>query len=136
MTFNNKSEQSTQWFKGEDVARNFFKKKGGKYCQIDLLYENNAGDMFIVEVKNQEHFTSGGGCLFDWHGLPPYQFQERIRLAKKIWATPILFVIDEKQEAIFYQDMRMLDEWESFTTERNPRIIFPLENFTKKPLNV
>lgn len=122
--FNDNADTIDIGMHGEGLVRDYLKKTGYKFMQVDIIAEK--GDkIYLIEVKSQEKYKDP-----DSHGLPEYQIKERIRLAEKTGMIPILYIYDLEDNVFYVQDMRvlMLSE-EKFFSKTGKRVLFPIESF-------
>ena len=133
MNFEESLPQIKQGFIGENIIREYLKKRKVKFMQIDLMWEHE-GKWYVGEVKAQEKFTKGFGCNFDGHGLPPYQMKARIKFGRDKDIVPVFFVYDTQEKVVYWQFFETLDslpEDKKHITKTGKRIIFNIECFKK-----
>ena len=121
--FNDNADTIDIGMHGEGLVRDFLKKTGYKFMQVDIIAEK--GDkIYLIEVKSQEKYKDP-----DSHGLPEYQIKERIRLAQKTGMIPILYIYDLEDKVFYVQDMRVLMKGKKFFSKTGKRVLFPIESF-------
>lgn len=120
---------------GEKIIRQLLKEHNHEYGQIDLISIDKAtGKIYLWEIKHQERFE---GPPFDGHGLPPWQFYFRIKIAKKMGVTPMLVIVEPKQglfdkQIILYQSLFVLQKLppaDVFKSKTGKRLIFNISKF-------
>ncbi len=131
--FNN--DKLKQGFDGEEIIRELLKSKNHKYGQIDLVSIDKNNKIYFYEIKHQERFKSPP---FDGHGLPPWQFEFRLKIAKLTGMIPFFIVIEPdidifNEKVLFYQNMEVLNDLPKdkkfITNGVKKRLIFPIEEF-------
>lgn len=121
---------------GEIIIRDLLKGKKHKIGQIDLISISPDNIVYLWEIKYQDRFEAPP---FDGHGLPPWQIEFRLKVAKITGMVPMLVIVeptlDERNNrTIYYQRMdylMKLPESMKFTTHTGNRIIFSLDAFYK-----
>lgn len=129
-------EKFKQGFDGESIVRQLLKDCKHQYGQIDLIsYDKVSKKLFMYEVKHQQRFKAPP---FDGHGLPPYQFNFRLKIARLTGMIPFLIIIEPEidlkgEQNMFYQNMFTLEslgEDKKFTTEGDKkRLVFRIDTF-------
>lgn len=129
-------EKFKQGFDGESIVRQLLKDCKHQYGQIDLIsYDKVSKKLFMYEIKHQQRFKAPP---FDGHGLPPYQFNFRLKIAKLTGMIPFLIIIEPEidlkgEQNMFYQNMFTLEslgEDKKFTTEGDKkRLVFRIDTF-------
>jgi hypothetical protein len=127
-----------QGFDGESIVRQLLKDCKHQYGQIDLIsYDKDKEKLYMYEIKHQARFKAPP---FDGHGLPPYQFNFRLKIAKLTGMIPFLIIIEPEidlrgEQNMFYQNMFYLEslgEDKKFTTGGDKkRLIFKIDSFLK-----
>ena len=127
-----------QGFDGESIVRQLLKDCKQQYGQIDLIsYDKDKEKLYMYEIKHQARFKAPP---FDGHGLPPYQFNFRLKIAKLTGMIPFLIIIEPEidlrgEQNMFYQNMFYLEslgEDKKFTTGGDKkRLIFKIDAFLK-----
>jgi hypothetical protein len=126
-----------QGFEGERVIRDLLKKHRHEFGQIDLIsIDKSNGKIYLWEVKHQERFKAPP---FDGHGLPPWQFDFRLKVARKTNTIPMLIIVEPsgeifKENLIFYQSLFALEKLppeDVFLTKTGKRIVFNISAFKK-----
>ena len=125
-----------QGFDGEAIVRQLLKDCKHQYGQIDLIsYDKVSKKLFMYEIKHQQRFKAPP---FDGHGLPPYQFNFRLKIARLTGMIPFLIIIEPEidlkgEQNMFYQNMFTLEslgEDKKFTTEGDKkRLVFRIDTF-------
>lgn len=125
-----------QGFDGEAIVRQLLKDCKHQYGQIDLIsYDKVSKKLFMYEIKHQQRFNAPP---FDGHGLPPYQFNFRLKIARLTGMIPFLIIIEPEidlkgEQNMFYQNMFTLEslgEDKKFTTEGDKkRLVFRIDTF-------
>ena len=125
-----------QGFDGEAIVRQLLKDCKHQYGQIDLIsYDKVSKKLFMYEIKHQQRFKAPP---FDGHGLPPYQFNFRLKIARLTGMIPFLIIIEPEidlkgEQNMFYQNMftlESLSEDKKFTTEGDKkRLVFRIDTF-------
>ena len=119
---------------GEKTIRKVLKKLGFTIRQIDWMAEKD-GVYLSNEVKHQERWLKNDPKYpnvdgkFDGHGLPPNQVNFDIKMNKILGITPVLWVCDKTTHDIYYNSMVKLNSGDKYVTNRNPRVIFPINAF-------
>ena len=111
---------------GETIIRELLKGEKHKIAQLDIVSICPKGKVYLYEVKHQERFEAPP---FDGHGLPPWQAEFRLRIAKKTGMIPVFVVVEIPTGRIFYQLLTTLDAGEKFVTKTGKRVIYPLTSF-------
>lgn len=129
-------EKFKQGFDGESIVRQLLKDCKHQYGQIDLIsYDKVSKKLFMYEIKHQQRFKAPP---FDGHGLPPYQFNFRLKIARLTGMIPFLIIIEPEidlkgEQNMFYQNMfnlESLGEDKKFTTEGDKkRLVFRIDTF-------
>jgi hypothetical protein len=129
-------EKFKQGFDGESIVRQLLKDCKHQYGQIDLIsYDKVSKKLFMYEIKHQQRFKAPP---FDGHGLPPYQFNFRLKIARLTGMIPFLIIIEPEidlkgEQNMFYQNMFILEslgEDKKFTTEGDKkRLVFRIDTF-------
>jgi hypothetical protein len=129
-------EKFKQGFDGESIVRQLLKDCKHQYGQIDLIsYDKVSKKLFMYEIKHQQRFKAPP---FDGHGLPPYQFNFRLKIARLTGMIPFLIIIEPEidlkgEQNMFYQNMftlESLSEDKKFTTEGDKkRLVFRIDTF-------
>ena len=129
-------EKFKQGFDGESIVRQLLKDCKHQYGQIDLVsYDKVSKKLFMYEIKHQQRFKAPP---FDGHGLPPYQFNFRLKIARLTGMIPFLIIIEPEidlkgEQNMFYQNMFTLEslgEDKKFTTEGDKkRLVFRIDTF-------
>jgi hypothetical protein len=129
-------EKFKQGFDGESIVRQLLKDCKHQYGQIDLIsYDKVSKKLFMYEIKHQQRFKAPP---FDGHGLPPYQFNFRLKIARLTGMIPFLIIIEPEidlkgEQNMFYQNMFTLEslgEDKKFTTEGDKkRLVFRIDTF-------
>ena len=125
-----------QGFDGEAIVRQLLKDCKHQYGQIDLIsYDKVSKKLFMYEIKHQQRFKAPP---FDGHGLPPYQFNFRLKIARLTGMIPFLIIIEPEidlkgEQNMFYQNMFSLESLgadKKFTTEGDKkRLVFRIDTF-------
>jgi len=124
-----------QGFAGEGILRSILSEKGHQFGQIDLMSIcPKSGKTYFYEVKHQERFK---GPPFDGHGLPPWQVDFRLKIAKAHNITPVLFIVEPGIDlmgeiVIFYASLihlNNLPDDKKFLTNTGKRIIYHIAEF-------
>lgn len=125
-----------QGFDGEAIVRQLLKDCKHQYGQIDLIsYDKVSKKLFMYEIKHQQRFKAPP---FDGHGLPPYQFNFRLKIARLTGMIPFLIIIEPEidlkgEQNMFYQNMFTLESLgkdKKFTTEGDKkRLVFRIDTF-------
>lgn len=130
--FESNLEQIKLGFKGEEIVRNYLKKKKVKFMQIDLMFVFNK-TWYLGEIKSQEKFKAPP---YDGHGLPEWQINDRIGFYNDTKIIPYLIVYDLEEECLYVNDLLTLLSGEYFKTKGDkPRIIFNIKSFKKIEIN-
>ena len=101
-----------QGFLGESIVRQLLKDCKQQFGQIDLIsYDKVKSKIYMYEIKCQDRFKSPP---FDGHGLPPYQFDFRLKIATLTGMIPFFIIIEPQvdlkgEQLMFYQNMFILD---------------------------
>lgn len=129
-------EKFKQGFDGESIVRQLLKDCKHQYGQIDLIsYDKVSKKLFMYEIKHQQRFKAPP---FDGHGLPPYQFNFRLKIARLTGMIPFLIIIEPEidlkgEQNMFYQNMFTLESFgedKKFTTEGDKkRLVFRIDTF-------
>ena len=129
-------EKFKQGFDGESIVRQLLKDCKHQYGQIDLIsYDKVSKKLFMYEIKHQQRFKAPP---FDGHGLPPYQFNFRLKIARLTGMIPFLIIIEPEidlkgEQNMFYQNMFTLEslgEDKKFTTKGDKkRLVFRIDTF-------
>jgi hypothetical protein len=91
----------------------------------------------MYEIKHQARFKAPP---FDGHGLPPYQFNFRLKIAKLTGMIPFLIIIEPEidlrgEQFMFIANMNKLnslsDDKKFITGGEKKRLIFHLDSFDK-----
>jgi hypothetical protein len=135
-------EKFKQGFDGESIVRQLLKDCKHQYGQIDLIsYDKVSKKLFMYEIKHQQRFKAPP---FDGHGLPPYQFNFRLKIARLTGMIPFLIIIEPEidlkgEQNMFYQNMFILEslgEDKKFTTEGDKkRLVFRIDTFLQHKIN-
>ena len=124
-------ENLRKGFEGEEEVRKFFRSKGIKHMQVDLIFKYD-GKYCLAEVKSQEKFLAPP---FDGHGLPQWQIDDRVKFYNSTGIEPFLIVKDPHDECLYIQSIIKLLEGSKFSTKGSkPRVIFHIDSFKKIPL--
>lgn len=125
-----------QGFDGESIVRQLLKDCKHQYGQIDLVsVDKKDGKIYIWEIKHQQRFKAPP---FDGHGLPPYQFNFRLKIARLTGMIPFLIIIEPEidlkgERNMFYQNMFTLealgDDKKFITGGDKKRLIFNIDAF-------
>lgn len=129
-------EKFKQGFDGESIVRQLLKDCKHQYGQIDLIsYDKLSKKLFMYEIKHQQRFKAPP---FDGHGLPPYQFNFRLKIARLTGMIPFLIIIEPEidlkgEQNMFYQNMFTLESLgddKKFTTLGDKkRLVFRIDTF-------
>jgi hypothetical protein len=127
-----------QGFDGESIVRQLAKVCKHQYGQIDLIsYDKDKERLYMYEIKHQARFKAPP---FDGHGLPPYQFNFRLKIAKLTGMIPFLIIIEPEidlrgEQFMFIANMNKLnslsDDKKFITGGEKKRLIFHLDSFDK-----
>lgn len=125
-----------QGFDGEEIVRQLLKNCNHQFGQIDLVsVDKKDGKIYIYEIKHQQRFKAPP---FDGHGLPPYQFNFRLKIARLTGMIPFLLIIEPEidlkgERNMFYQNMFTLEalgDDKKFTTQGDKkRLVFRIDAF-------
>lgn len=125
-----------QGFDGEAIVRQILKDCKHQFGQIDLVsVDKKDGKIYIWEIKHQQRFKAPP---FDGHGLPPYQFNFRLKIARLTGMIPFLLIIEPEidlkgERNMFYQNMFTLealgDDKKFITGGDKKRLIFNIDSF-------
>ena len=125
-----------QGFDGEAIVRQILKDCKHQFGQIDLVsVDKKDGKIYIYEIKHQQRFKAPP---FDGHGLPPYQFNFRLKIARLTGMIPFLLIIEPEidlkgERNMFYQNMFTLealgDDKKFITGGDKKRLIFNIDAF-------
>tara|TARA_R110000868_G_scaffold395285_1_gene666912 strand:+ start:4727 stop:5155 length:429 start_codon:yes stop_codon:yes gene_type:complete len=125
-----------QGFDGEAIVRQILKDCKHQFGQIDLVsVDKKDGKIYIWEIKHQQRFKAPP---FDGHGLPPYQFNFRLKIARLTGMIPFLLIIEPEidlkgERNMFYQNMFTLealgDDKKFITGGDKKRLIFNIDAF-------
>lgn len=125
-----------QGFDGEAIVRQILKDCKHQFGQIDLVsVDKKDGKIYIWEIKHQQRFKAPP---FDGHGLPPYQFNFRLKIARLTGMIPFLLIIEPEidlkgKRNMFYQNMFTLealgDDKKFITGGDKKRLIFNIDSF-------
>ena len=129
-------EKFKQGFDGEAIVRQILKDCKHQFGQIDLVsVDKKDGKIYIWEIKHQQRFKAPP---FDGHGLPPYQFNFRLKIARLTGMIPFLLIIEPEidlkgERNMFYQNMFTLealgDDKKFITGGDKKRLIFNIDSF-------
>lgn len=129
-------EKFKQGFDGEAIVRQILKDCKHQFGQIDLVsVDKKDGKIYIWEIKHQQRFKAPP---FDGHGLPPYQFNFRLKIARLTGMIPFLVIIEPEidlkgERNMFYQNMFTLealgDDKKFITGGDKKRLIFNIDSF-------
>lgn len=126
-----------QGFLGESIVRQLLKDCKQQFGQIDLIsYDKIKSKIYMYEIKCQDRFKSPP---FDGHGLPPYQFDFRLKIATLTGMIPFFIIIEPQvdlkgEQLMFYQNMFILDRLSNdkkfITGGDKKRLIFHIDSFS------
>ena len=131
--FEDNIEQIKIGLEGEEKIRDYFKKIGISYMQVDIMFKEN-NKWHCGEIKTQEIFKSPP---FDGHGLPQWQIDKRIEFHNDTDVIPVFIVYDLEEKCIYYQNLLYLVKQNKqgedvFKTKgKKPRTIFNIKHFKK-----
>lgn len=117
----------TEGLEGENIIRNYFKKRGIKHMQVDLIFIGKDGKYKLAEIKHQEIYEPPP---YHGHGLPKWQIEARLEFEKVTGIEAWLFIIDKITKEIYYQSLSKLDSGKKYDTNgTSPRRIYPIESY-------
>ncbi len=125
MDFEIDHDKIKEGFIGEAIVRDYLKKKGCKFTQIDAMAKYN-NKWYSIEIKHQEMYKAPP---FDGHGLPDYQVKMRLLLYKEKGIIPLFFVLDKITKKLYYNSLINLEQGKKYLTKNKGRVVYPLENF-------
>jgi hypothetical protein len=127
-----------QGFLGESIVRQLLKDCKQQFGQIDLIsFDKKTNKIYMFEVKYQERFKAPP---FDGHGLPPYQFDFRLKIANLTGMIPFFIIIEPEidlkgEQLMFYKNMNILNSLSNdrkfITGGEKKRLIFHIDSFDK-----
>jgi len=127
-----------QGFLGESIVRQLLKDCKHQFGQIDLIsFDKKTNKIYMFEVKYQERFKAPP---FDGHGLPPYQFDFRLKIANLTGMIPFFIIIEPEidlkgEQLMFYKNMNILNSLSNdrkfITGGEKKRLIFNIDSFDK-----
>ena len=127
-----------QGFLGESIVRQLLKDCKHQFVQIDLIsFDKINNKLYMWEVKCQERFKAPP---FDGHGLPPYQFDFRLKIANLTGMIPFFVIIEPEidlkgEQIMFFANMNKLNNLSNdkkfMTGGAKKRLIFHIDSFYK-----